>query len=350
MEEFADAQGGRLLVREITEDRAAAEQSLQDDEVQVLIVVPDLQVEDLTDSERSILLVQHSFLDPLEGQAIQLLTDSAVADINDRIVQTVIRQAQQVATDASDRLEEARLDGDVVLSAEQETRLIEAQDLAGQDPRVLATPLLGQAEAAGGVVSTSQFYAPAVAALIVQHLTITFVALSLSRERSQRTVELLAISPLRPAERLMGKAVAYILIGLLIGAALLAAVVALLGAPIRGGVGPVALIVLLELVASIGIGFVLAALSRTTTQVVQGSMLILLLSVFFGGLLLSPERLLEWSRPVGYILPMSHAIEGLRASMLRGVAIDSTPLLALGGIAVATFAVGGFWATRRPGA
>ncbi|MBR9782390.1 hypothetical protein GYB60_00295 [bacterium] len=58
------------------------------------------------------------------------------------------------------------------------------------------------------------------------------------------------------------------------------------------------------------------------------------MSVFFGGLLLSPERLLPWARPIGRILPMHHALEGLRDSMLRGTPLSTTPVIWLAAMAV----------------
>ncbi|MEE8603342.1 ABC transporter permease [Euzebya tangerina] len=356
VEEFAEAQEGRLLVHDIGSNEAAAESALRRDEVQVIISVPDVRLDDLTSSEEQpVLRVRHSFLDPLEAQAISLLTDGAVSDINDRIVEAAIAEVQGVAEallEESAQQEEAAAAAaegglDEREQAQVEAGIEEAQELFDRDPALLAAPLDGEAEAAGGAITTSEFYAPAVVALILQHLTITFVALSISRERSQGTVELLAVSPLRPAERLAGKVLAYLLIGLVLGAVLLAAVVLVLGAPMRSGVLPVAGVLGLALVASIGVGFVLSAISRTTTQVVQGAMLILLLSVFFGGLLLSPERLFAWARPVGWLLPMYHAIPGLRDSMLRGVPIATTPLLALAAIAVVTLAGGGIWSARR---
>ena len=135
--------------------------------------------------------------------------------------------------------------------------------------------------------------------------------------------------------------------GSALAAVLLAAVSLILGAPFRAGVGTVALVVVAELLASIGVGLLLSRVARTTTQVVQGAMLILLLSVFFGGLLLSPERLLPWAQPIGDVLPMSHALELLRDSMLRGLPLAAGPIATLVGMAVGTIAIGSWLAIRE---
>ncbi|WP_370324898.1 ABC transporter permease [Euzebya sp.] len=354
VEGYADSQDERLTIVDVTTDAASAEERLRDGEVDVVVEVPDITAEGLVEQEeRAVVRVRHRFLDPLEAQAINLFTQTAVDDINVLLVATAIESTQGVAREVLGDVS----DEDVARAAEaagveapddadQAQVRAEVEALLNRDPDVLASPLEGDSEPLGGAVSTSAFYAPAVVALILQHLTITFIALSVSRERIQRTTELMAVSPLRPIERVLGKVVAYLLIGLVLGAAMLLAVVTLLGAPIRAGVAPVAIVLALELAASIGIGFLLAGIARSTTQVVQGAMLLLLLSVFFGNLLLSPQRLLDWAQPIGWALPMTHAINLLRDSMLRGNDLATTPLAVLGAVAAGTIAVGAWMSTR----
>ncbi len=350
VESYAGAQDQRLTVKAVTTDLEDAERQLRRGQVQMIVIIPDVSVDRLQDDEREIVEVRHRYIDPLEAQAMQLFTDSAVDDINDLLVTLAIEETQTVADEALDEADEVLVENsedapEDLGPSEQEVR-DSAEALIGQDANVLARPFRGDAQSIGGAVTTSQFYAPAVVALILQHLTITFVALSVSRERSQRTTEMFVVSPLRSRERVAGKVIAYMVIGSALGAAMLTAVVFLLGAPIRAGVGPVASVLALELAASIGVGFVLAAITRNTTQVVQGAMLLLLLSVFFGGLLLSPDRLLPWARPVGWILPMTHAIPLLRDSMLRGTALDAFRLVVLVGLAVAAVVWGGWRISR----
>jgi ABC-2 type transport system permease protein len=349
VEDYAAAQDQRLTVVDVTTDAAAAQERLRDGDVQLVVVIPDADLERIGQGERAIVQVLHNLIDPLEVQAIELFTETAVDDINDLLVTLAIEETQSVAGDVVDAAQsEAATDPDLDedTAADAESLADQADDLLDTDAEVLARPLEGEVEGIGGTVTTSQFYAPAVVALILQHLTLTFIALSVSGERTQRATELLAVSPLRPAERVAGKVLAYVLIGSALGALMLAGVVLLLGAPLRDGILPVAGVLGLELLASIGLGFVLAAIARTTTQVVQGAMLLLLLSVFFGGLLLSPERLLPWARPVGWILPMTHGISMLRDSMLRGVAVSETTLLALAALAVVTIGAGAWWMGR----
>lgn len=345
--DYAETQSERLTLVDVTTDAEDADRQLREAEIDLLIIFPDVSLQDVLAEDRPTIVVRHRLIDPLEVQAIRLFTTSAVAQLNDILVSQAIAETQAFAVgflESDDRdLSEALADPDALADPEMQ-ELIE--DLLTLDPAIIAAPLAGETEGIGGAVTTSQFYAPAVVALILQHLTITFVALTVSRERHQGTTELFAVSPLRPVEHLIGRALAYLLIGAALGAAMMAAVVLLLGAPIRGGVVPVVLVLLLLLLGSIGLGFVLAAVSRTTTQVVQGAMLLLLLSVFFGGLLLSPERLLPWAEPIGWILPMTHALALLRDSMLRGVPADPV-LMGVLAVMAAVFSLFAVWHSRR---
>jgi ABC-2 type transport system permease protein len=338
VESYAGTQTQRLDVQGVTTDAAAAEAQLRRGEIDLIVIFPDVSMEELRTEERQVITARHRFIDPLEAQAIRLFTTSAVDDLNDILVALAIGELQVFASEILSEVEPEDMDDP------EAGRLLD--DVLTLDPAVIAAPLEGEAESIGGQVTTSQFYAPAVVALILQHLTITFVALSVSRERRQGTTELFAVSPLRPVEHVAGRLIAYVAIGAVLGAIMMVAVTTVLGAPTRGGIGPVALVLVLLLLASIGMGVVLAALARTTTQVVQGAMLLLLLSVFFGGLLLSPERLLPWARPIGWILPMTHGLEVLRDSMLRGVEPSALLLGVLAGQALVFTAIA-LWLARR---
>ena len=59
-------------------------------------------------------------------------------------------------------------------------------------------------------------------ALLLQHLALTFAALSLVRDRSLGLFELLRVGPLSSFEILLGKTIAYLLVGLALGGILMA--------------------------------------------------------------------------------------------------------------------------------
>ena len=133
----------------------------------------------------------------------------------------------------------------------------------------------------------TSYFAPAVLALILQHLAVTLVAMSLVRERTSGLIELFRIAPVSTAEVLGGKVLAFGLIGGVIAASTVALLVARArGADARAAVGPIALAIGLLLLASLGLGLLIAVVSDSERQAVQLSLLVLLASVFFSGFVL----------------------------------------------------------------
>ena len=148
--------------------------------------------------------------------------------------------------------------------------------------------------------------------------------------------EIFQVAPLQLWNVLVGKYLGYItFIGLI--AAALAGLMAPLGVPFLGSPWAFAGVVLLLTVASLGVGFLISALSRTESQAVQLSMLVLLLSVFFSGFFLPLQNFWEPVRALGYGLPLTHGIEGLLDLMLRGAPPSAFTWAGLGLIAAVTF-------------
>ena len=348
--DYADSQAKRLRIVEVSTDRADALAGLEDGRADMVIVVPPNPREAMKQNQRVTMEVYHTYLDPIEQQAILLFARGATSDLNTILLTQLIAETQQQAGTLVGSVQEYRsilttaglIAPDTDLSSlDQVSNEVHAFTLI--QPHIVAAPLRQETTSIAGEISAPVFYAPAVLALILQHLTMTFIALSIVREQELGTTELFAVSPLRSWERSLGKILAYFIAGGAISAILLAGIVFGLGAPVRGGWAPLATIISLELLASMGVGFVVGQMCRNITQVVQAAMLILLTSVFFGGLVLGEERFQPWLVPMGWLLPMRHALITLRDSMLKGFDPDPMALAALAIIGIVLIGVGMVW-------
>ncbi len=100
------------------------------------------------------------------------------------------------------------------------------------------------------------------------------------------------------------------------------------------------------LLASIGIGLLVAVLSDSERMAIQASLLLLLASIFFSGFVISLDL---FSQPVQYLsqlLPVTHAISQLQDVMLFGEAPDVRAMTALGAIAAVSILVGWYLLRR----
>jgi ABC-2 type transport system permease protein len=168
---------------------------------------------------------------------------------------------------------------------------------------------------------------------------ITFVSLSVVRERTLGTTELFQVAPMNTVETLIGKYAAYTILGGVLAVVLTGGLVFGLGVPFVGSIFAVTVVILLILVASIGIGFIFALLADSDSQAVQYAMLMLLASIFFSGFLLSLERFRGWVSWLAAPIPAAEGIGALRDVMLRGDVLTLDTLLHLGVLAVVFFGI-----------
>lgn len=218
----------------------------------------------------------------------------------------------------------ARIEGELAILEE---RLAEFTQI---DTNVLVRPFRSETRGIAEIQPTPEdYFAPAVIALLLQHLAITFAALSIVRERSVGTMELFRVSPLSAGETLFGKYLSYFIFGGILTAILTLLLVYVLRVPMLGDWFNYMLVVAAILFTSLGIGFVISILSKTDSQAVQFTMLVLLTSVFFSGFLMELSMIWEPVRVVSWALPTTYGIILLRDIFLRGNPAD---LFLLGGL------------------
>ena len=201
------------------------------------------------------------------------------------------------------------------------------------DPSIAVSPFRSEIKSISVVqLNPSDYFAPSALALILQHLALTFAALSIVQEQRMGTMELFRVSPLSTVETLLGKYLSFMLFIGIIGAILTALVVYGLHVPMLGNWLNFAIVVFLLVFTSLSLGFVISLASQTDSQAIQYAMLTLLASVFFSGAFLSLETLSVPVRVVSWLLPATYGIAMLQDVMLRGNLPNVTLLIALAAI------------------
>jgi ABC-2 type transport system permease protein len=218
------------------------------------------------------------------------------------------------------------------------------------DSAVLVQPFETDVQlAVPGIKNATDWYAPAAVVLMLQQFGVAFGALSFVRERQLGIVDVYRVAPVNATDALVGKYLAYLPIGALIGAALTGLMVAVLGVPGASSVSDLVIVMALSLFASIGLGFVISLASSTDAQAVQYTMIVLLASLFFSGFFLSLGQLEGVAKAVSWLLPVSYGMELLRDVMLRGAPINRNLALGLGAYGVVAFALALLGTRRRMG-
>lgn len=221
-------------------------------------------------------------------------------------------------------------------AAEMEQNLdkLEGQlkDFRSIDSRVLVSPFRSELVNVNNLdLATSDFYAPGVIVLLLQHLLVTFAALSIVGERNSGTMELFRVAPISAFEMLLGKYLSYLVIGALLAVGISALVVLVLGVPMLGSWISFSIVLAALMFTALGIGFVISLVSQTNSQAVQYSMLVLLFSIFFSGFFLDLRIMWDYIRFVSWLTPATYGLRMLQDIMFRA---DPLNPWILGGLAL----------------
>jgi len=247
---------------------------------------------------------------------------------------TQLEATRAEARDLAARIEavdESTSDEELVALAQSIQSLSgELDDAVVLDPDVLVRPFQSDTENVSGAdITPTDYFTPASLALLMQHLALTFAALSIVRDRRTGLFELMRVGPLSSIEIIVGKILAYLLVGSFVGAALVVAAVYGLGISIAGSVGWLAAMMIGVLLASLALGMVFALISKSESQAVQFAMLALLAGLFFSGFILPIDGLTYPVKVISWTLPVTYGIQTLQDVMLRGTAPDTEMLAGL---------------------
>ncbi|MBA2271976.1 MAG: ABC transporter permease [Chthoniobacterales bacterium] len=152
---------------------------------------------------------------------------------------------------------------------------------------------------------------PGVIGIILQLITVTLMACTLARERESGTLYQLMVTALRRGEIVVGKMLPYLAISVFL------IIVIMLLAGWHFNVkfhqpGALALICLLFLLCSLGLGLLISAVSRTQTQAIQFSVFFLLPVFVLSGAFAPLEQLPGAIRWISELFPLTHFCRAFR--------------------------------------
>jgi ABC-2 type transport system permease protein len=320
---YQDLAGGGLHILAVVPDVAAAQPGRVDGSTDVVLVTPPDAEAQVRAGKQSVIQVVVNTVDPVRANYAGFLA----ANLSDAVNQAIIRQA--VVESEGYVLGAGQSPSTIPPEVVAAPTKADVRNIAPSQPQVLA------------------YYGPAVLALILQHLAVTLVALSLVRERTSGVIELFRVAPVNAWEVIAGKVLAYLLIGGGIALLTMALLVDVFDIPMLGDPVTLAIAIGLVLLASLGIGLVIAVVSDSERQAVQLSLLLLLASVFFSGFVLAISEFNEPVRILAYTLPVTHGIALFQDIMLRGGTTQTWEFGALALIAFVTLAVA--WRGLRRG-
>jgi ABC-2 type transport system permease protein len=182
-----------------------------------------------------------------------------------------------------------------------------------------------------------EFMAPAVVGFVLQMFPIMTIAVAIAGERERGTIEQLIVTPISSLDVLLGKMIVYMGIGLTNAFFMMAVAVYAFKLTIRGNVFLIALFIFIFLAASLSLGILSSAISKTQLQAIQTLMPFIIPTAFLSGTFYPIESMPNFIQPISYCLPLTYMIHAMRSVMVKGGGIEiiATDLLALTIYAVA---------------
>jgi ABC-2 type transport system permease protein len=187
------------------------------------------------------------------------------------------------------------------------------------------------------------FFVPGIIGSLTLVLVITLTAFAVVREREIGTLEQMMVTPIRPAEFILGKTLPFFLIGVF-DVALISVVGSLwFQVPFRGHVSVLALGAVLFILCMLGVGLLISTISATQQQAMVTSFFFIMPAITFSGFGFPISTMPHWMQLFSYVIPLRYFLIVIRGTYLKGVGMDILwpQMAAMAGLAVAllTFSI-----------
>jgi len=189
-------------------------------------------------------------------------------------------------------------------------------------------------------LKSRNYFIPGVIVNIIMLTTLSLTTMAIVREKELGTMEQLMVTPIRPAELILGKTLPFVLIGLWDMLLVLAASLVIFHVPFAGSFWLLSLTSLLFILTTLGAGLFISTISRTQQQANMATFLLFQPFMMLSGFtfpIRSMPAAVQWFT---YFNPMRYFLEVVRGIFLKGSGFDTLwPNLA----ALAVFGVAILW-------
>jgi len=190
------------------------------------------------------------------------------------------------------------------------------------------------------------FLIPGMIATILQTQAITLTAAAIVREREAGTMEQLLVTPIKPAELMLGKLMPNIVIAMINMLSILAIGIFWFQVPFKGSFWAFLWLAFLYVFSGLGLGLLVSAISENQKQSQQTAMLIMLVGLILGDFIFPRYLMPPLVRIVGNLFPLTYFVPIARGLITKGVVVDVLweQVMALGiyVILIMTLAIGSF--------
>jgi len=195
-------------------------------------------------------------------------------------------------------------------------------------------------------LESRNYFVPGVIAILVMLITLMLTGMAVVREKEIGTMEQVMVTPITPAEFILGKTLPFALIGFADVLLVTAVGVFWFDVPIRGQLLLLLAATALYLMTSLGIGLLISTVSQTQQQAMMSTFFFFFPAVLLSGFMFPIANMPEIVQWATYLNPLRYFLVIVRGIFLKGVGVavlwPQMAALALLGAGVLWLAIGRF--------
>jgi ABC-2 type transport system permease protein len=173
-------------------------------------------------------------------------------------------------------------------------------------------------------LESAKFLIPGLIAFILMIVAVVSTALAVVRERELGTMEQIMVSPIKPSELILGKAIPYTLLSLFATVTILVAGYVLFDVTIKGSILLLFLVTLVFLLGSLGFGLLISTIAQTQQVAFMIASIATMLPTFIlSGFVFPIRNMPAWVQAVTYLIPARYFLVALRGIILKGAGFSA---------------------------
>ena len=165
-------------------------------------------------------------------------------------------------------------------------------------------------------------FVPGVMTIILMLVSAMMTSISITREKELGTMEILLVSPLKPAQVIIGKVVPYIFLSIINASVIILLSIFVFKMPVQGSLFLLGLESILFIITSLSLGILISTISETQQTAMMISLMALMLpTILLSGFIFPISSMPIPLQIISNIIPAKWFVIILKAIMLKGVGL-----------------------------
>jgi ABC-2 type transport system permease protein len=165
----------------------------------------------------------------------------------------------------------------------------------------------------------SPYIVPGIIGILLTMTMVSITGAAIVRERERGTLEQLVVTPIGKTSLMLGKTVPFAVVGYLQVTVILLLGKLLFDVPVRGSLLLLYVLIAPFIIASLGMGLFISAVTKTQIQAMQLSFFFILPNILLSGFIFPRSAMPEPAQWVGAALPLTYFLTVMRGVLLKGV-------------------------------